>query len=64
MSQPRIVNCPTCDQAVPWTEKSKFRPFCSKRCKLIDFGDWANEKNTIAGDPIYLNEDESDEKLQ
>ena len=64
MSQPRIVNCPTCDKEVVWIEESEFRPFCSKRCRLIDFGDWANEKNTIAGDPIYLNEDESDEKLQ
>jgi len=64
MSQPRIVNCPICDQAVPWTEKSEFRPFCSKRCKLIDFGDWANEKNAIVGDPVFPNEDESEEKLQ
>jgi len=64
MSQPRIVNCPTCDKEVVWIEESEFRPFCSKRCRLIDFGDWANEKNTIAGDPVYLNEDESDEKLQ
>ena len=64
MSQPRIVNCPTCDKAVVWIEESEFRPFCSKRCRLIDFGDWANEKNTIAGDPVYINEDESDEKLQ
>ncbi|MED5411352.1 MAG: DNA gyrase inhibitor YacG [Pseudomonadota bacterium] len=64
MSQPRIVNCPTCDKEVVWIEESEFRPFCSKRCRLIDFGDWANEKNTIAGDPVYINEDESDEKLQ
>lgn len=64
MSQPRIVNCPTCDKKVVWIEESEFRPFCSKRCRLIDFGDWANEKNTIAGDPVYINEDESDEKLQ
>ena len=64
MSQPRIVNCPTCDKEVVWIEESEFRPFSSKRCSLIDFGDWANEKNTIAGDPVYINEDESDEKLQ
>ena len=64
MSQPRIVNCPTCDKEVVWIEESEFRPFCSKRCRLIDFGDWASEKNTIAGDPAYINEDELEEKLQ
>ena len=41
------VNCPTCQKIVPWTEASTYRPFCSNKCQLIDFGDWASEKNTI-----------------
>lgn len=41
------VNCPTCQKIVPWQEESTFRPFCSKKCQLIDFGDWANESNAI-----------------
>ncbi|WP_228064771.1 DNA gyrase inhibitor YacG [Muribacter muris] len=44
-----IVNCPTCEKEVIWSPESEFRPFCSKRCQIIDLGDWAAEKNRIAG---------------
>lgn len=47
-----IVNCPTCDKSVQWTSENTFRPFCSKRCKLIDLGEWANETNTIKGTSV------------
>ena len=42
-----IVNCPTCGKKVEWTEASKYRPFCSDRCKQIDLGAWAEEKYVI-----------------
>ena len=42
-----VVNCPTCSAKVEWTEKNKFRPFCSERCKQIDLGAWAEEKYAI-----------------
>jgi endogenous inhibitor of DNA gyrase (YacG/DUF329 family) len=32
---------------VPWVAASEFRPFCSKRCQLIDLGQWANEENRV-----------------
>jgi endogenous inhibitor of DNA gyrase (YacG/DUF329 family) len=41
------VNCPTCQKIVPWNETETFRPFCSKKCQLIDFGDWASERHSI-----------------
>lgn len=41
---PRIVSCPTCGTPVPWVPESRFRPFCSSRCKLIDLGQWATEQ--------------------
>jgi uncharacterized protein len=41
------VNCPTCKTQVEWVETSEYRPFCSKKCQLIDFGEWANEEKTI-----------------
>lgn len=44
-----VVNCPTCSKEVVWAPSSEFRPFCSKRCKLIDLGEWASESNTIEG---------------
>ena len=43
----KCINCPTCGTSVKWIEENTFRPFCSERCQLIDFGDWATEKNTI-----------------
>jgi endogenous inhibitor of DNA gyrase (YacG/DUF329 family) len=48
---PREVACPTCGRAVPWTPASRWRPFCSERCKLIDLGEWLSEEHRIAGEP-------------
>mgnify|MGYP006075325145 CR=1 FL=1 len=48
-----IVDCPNCKKSVEWTDENDYRPFCSKRCKLIDFGEWANERNGIPGKPVY-----------
>ncbi|WP_410350612.1 DNA gyrase inhibitor YacG, partial [Thiohalophilus sp.] len=45
-----VVKCPTCGKSVPWTEESKWRPFCSDRCRLIDLGEWASESHRIPGD--------------
>ncbi|MBU3021547.1 DNA gyrase inhibitor YacG [Aestuariibacter sp. A3R04] len=45
-----IVNCPTCQADVEWSENSPNRPFCSKKCQLIDLGEWATEDRTIAGE--------------
>ena len=46
---PKQVACPVCGKSVPWTEDSRWRPFCSQRCKTIDLGDWAAEQHRIAG---------------
>ena len=43
MIAPRTVPCPTCRAPVDWTPQSRWRPFCSERCKLIDAGAWATE---------------------
>jgi endogenous inhibitor of DNA gyrase (YacG/DUF329 family) len=47
-----VVRCPTCDRPVEWTEASRWRPFCSERCKLIDLGAWAAEKHAIPGEAV------------
>jgi endogenous inhibitor of DNA gyrase (YacG/DUF329 family) len=47
----RIVQCPTCRKAVAWLESELFRPFCSRKCQLIDFGEWASERHSIPADP-------------
>jgi len=46
---PTVVKCPTCGKDVRWTPESRFRPFCSERCKQIDLGAWAAEKYKIGG---------------
>lgn len=55
MTLPRTVNCPTCGKPVVYAPESPWRPFCSERCKLIDFGAWANESFRI---PAVENDDE------
>lgn len=44
------VNCPKCQKEVLWNKTSVYRPFCSKRCKLLDLGAWATEEHAIPGE--------------
>jgi len=44
---PRTVKCPQCGAAVEWSPASKWRPFCSERCKTLDLGAWASERYRI-----------------
>ncbi|WP_226810205.1 DNA gyrase inhibitor YacG [Candidatus Vallotia lariciata] len=44
-----IVNCPTWGRGVEGKTENQFRPFCSERCKQIDFGAWAIGKYKISG---------------
>ena len=43
VTAPRIVPCPQCGRPVEWVPASRWRPFCSARCKTIDLGAWAAE---------------------
>ncbi|HLU62187.1 MAG TPA: DNA gyrase inhibitor YacG [Gammaproteobacteria bacterium] len=47
-----VVECPRCGARVPWTEASRWKPFCSERCKMVDLGAWFMEEHTIPGDPV------------
>lgn len=58
---PNTVACPTCGKAVVWNEESKWRPFCSERCKLIDLGAWADESNRIQGEELPTQVESNDE---
>jgi endogenous inhibitor of DNA gyrase (YacG/DUF329 family) len=51
---PQQVACPTCGRPVAWTPESRWRPFCSERCKLIDLGEWFSEERRIPGEPADL----------
>jgi len=56
------VPCPTCQKKVKWDAKSEFRPFCSKRCQLIDLGEWAEEGHKIS-QPVQSHTPMSEEML-
>lgn len=54
------VKCPYCGKPVSWLPESKFRPFCSERCQLIDLGAWASEGHRIPGE-ILPSDNEKEE---
>jgi endogenous inhibitor of DNA gyrase (YacG/DUF329 family) len=54
------VPCPTCGKDVPWTAGSRWRPFCSERCRLIDLGEWLNENHRISEPLEGYSEGDSD----
>jgi len=48
--------CPVCQKAVKGltqekSEESRFFPFCSRRCKLIDLGAWLDAEYKIESSP-------------
>lgn len=47
-----VVKCPTCRRDVRWDEDSKWRPFCSERCKSADLGAWASDSFVIPGESV------------
>ena len=48
-----VLQCPQCKKPVHWNDRFPHRPFCSDRCKQIDFGSWASEEHRIAGQALY-----------
>jgi endogenous inhibitor of DNA gyrase (YacG/DUF329 family) len=41
--KPRLVRCPACGGNSVYAPSNPYRPFCSERCKSLDFGAWASE---------------------
>ena len=42
-----MTPCPTCKKVTVYRTDNPFRPFCSKRCRLIDLGTWLEEGYSI-----------------
>ncbi len=40
---PKKARCPQCGQPALLGPDNPWRPFCCRKCKLIDFGDWLDE---------------------
>ena len=44
----RQMRCPRCGLRRAWAG-NPHRPFCSLECRLIDLGDWLDERYRVAG---------------
>lgn len=53
------VKCPHCGKHVDY-EGNEFRPFCSERCKLLDFGAWADEAYNLPAETSELSKEDLD----
>ncbi|MFZ8932614.1 MAG: DNA gyrase inhibitor YacG [Bacteriovoracaceae bacterium] len=56
----KIIKCPHCKKEFNYYE-SKFRPFCSERCKMVDLGHWFSEEYTIPVSSAEIDSQESDD---
>jgi endogenous inhibitor of DNA gyrase (YacG/DUF329 family) len=54
-----IVRCPRCGTETEYNG-NEFRPFCSERCKLLDFGAWADEEYNIPSETEPLTSEDVD----
>lgn len=57
------VACPTCKINVEWMPKNIYRPFCSKKCQLLDLGEWFNETRRMEGEAVTI-EDQPKKKFE
>ena len=53
------VKCPSCGNETEYTG-NEFRPFCSERCKMLDFGAWADEEFALPSQTESLTEEDLD----
>jgi endogenous inhibitor of DNA gyrase (YacG/DUF329 family) len=57
----RTVRCPTCGALVDWSSEAN-RPFCSRRCRLVDLEAWANERFRIPGEQLPADDERRDDE--
>lgn len=57
MANDQRLICPKCAKKfVVSKENQAYRPFCSKRCKMVDLGQWLGEKYVVEGTEAHENE--------
>ena len=52
-----LVKCPRCGKQVEY-EGNEFRPFCSERCKMIDFGAWVDEEYALPAEAAEITKED------
>jgi endogenous inhibitor of DNA gyrase (YacG/DUF329 family) len=45
--------CPECGKPVEW-QNNPWRPFCSERCRLIDFDRWTSEEYRVPAEEAAI----------
>jgi endogenous inhibitor of DNA gyrase (YacG/DUF329 family) len=55
-----VIKCPKCGKETQY-EGNEFRPFCSERCSLLDFGAWADEKYALPAEAQEVSEEDAAE---
>ena len=54
-----LVKCLQCGKEIEFTG-NEFRPFCSERCKLLDFGAWADGDYNLPAETADLADEDID----
>lgn len=64
MQRPQRIECRRCRKVLEFRtiDDLPYFPFCSQRCKLLDLGDWLDEKHVIS-DPLSQPEDDAEQEL-
>ena len=52
-----IIKCPHCGKQTKF-EGNEYRPFCSERCKLLDFGAWVDGEYNLPAESQTLTDEE------
>jgi len=52
-----VVKCPRCGKETEF-RGNEYRPFCSERCKLLDFGAWVDEEYNLPSESTALSEED------
>lgn len=52
-----LVKCPQCGKETEYNG-NEFRPFCSERCKMLDFGAWADEEYNLPAETSEMTDEE------
>ncbi|MEJ7848358.1 MAG: DNA gyrase inhibitor YacG [Pyrinomonadaceae bacterium] len=55
-----LVKCPHCGKEIEYSG-NEFRPFCSERCKLLDFGAWADGEYNLPSEASSMTDEEIDQ---
>lgn len=51
------IKCPQCKKDAEYSGDNIYRPFCSKRCKMIDLGEWADESYRLKSEEPLSEDD-------